>query len=80
VEFREVSEFRFLPRNANVPFSEDECINAFGYWTDEEWANNRVIVVGPNQTPETNWLMAIEFMSGAVIAVQAASAHARVDA
>ena len=77
VEFREVSEFRFLPRDAKLPFTEDDCVDAFGYWMDEEWAK-RVITTGPGRTPNPRWLTAIEFMSGAVIAVQAASAHARI--
>ena len=79
VEFRVVSEFRFLPRDAKLPFTEDDCVSTFGYWTDEEWADG-VIVTDPTQTPDPRWLTAIDFMSGAVIAVQAASAHARIAA
>ena len=79
LEFRHVSEFRFLPRSAEFPFTEDDCVNSFGYWTDEDWADG-VIVIEPGQSPEPTWLMAIDFMSGAVIAVQAASAHARIEA
>jgi hypothetical protein len=79
VEFREVSEFRFQPRDAELPFTEDDCVSTFGYWTDEDWADG-VIVVEPSQTPNPKWLTAISFMSGAVIAVQAASAYARIEA
>ena len=79
VEFREVSEFRFLPRDAKLPFTEDDCVNTFGYWTDEDWADG-VIITEPTQTPDPSWLTAIDFMSGAVIAVQAVSAHARIAA
>lgn len=79
VEFRKVSEFRFLPRNAGLPFTEDDCVSSFGYWTDEDWADG-VIVAEPSQTVDPSWLTAIYFMSGAVIAVQAASAHARIEA
>jgi hypothetical protein len=79
VEFREVSEFRYLPRNAELPFTEDNCVSAFGYWTDEDWADG-VIVTEPSQSPAPNWLTAIDFMSGSVIAVQAAYAHARIEA
>jgi hypothetical protein len=78
VEFQEVSEFRFYPRNAKLPFTEDDCVHTFGFWTDEEWADG-VIATYPTQTPAPSWLTAIEFMSGAVIAVQAASAHARIE-
>jgi hypothetical protein len=77
IEFRDVSEFRFLPRDATVPNSEDDCVGSFGYWTDEDWADG-VIVVEPNQTPDPRWLTAIEFMSGAIIAVRAASATVKI--
>ena len=79
VEFREVSEFRFLPRNVGLPFTEDDCVSSFGYWTDEDWADG-VIFAEPSQTVDPSWLTAIYFMSGAVIAVQAASAHAQIEA
>lgn len=77
VEFREVSEFRFMPRNAELPFTEDDCVNTFGYWVDEDWAEG-VIMVEPGQDSDPSWLTAIDFMSGAVIAVQASSAHAQI--
>ena len=79
MEFREVSEFRFMPRDDELPFSEDDCMNSFGYWVDEGWAEG-VIVAEPNQNPDPAWLTAIVFMSGAVIAVQAKSAHAQIKA
>jgi hypothetical protein len=79
VEFREVSEFRFLPRDAQIPFTEDDCVSAWGYWTDEKWADG-VIMTGPAQTPDPRWLTGIHFMSGATIAVQASSAHATIAA
>jgi hypothetical protein len=79
VEFREVSEFRFQPRDSKQPFTEDDCVNSFGYWTSEDWADG-VIVLESHQTPDPKWLTAIDFMSGAVVAVQAASAHARIEA
>jgi hypothetical protein len=77
VEFREVSEFRFFPRDAERPFTEDDCVSTWGYWTDEEWAD-RVIMTGPTQMPDPRWLTGIYFMSGATIAVQASSAHATI--
>ena len=76
-EFREVSEFRFFPHDNKIPLTEDTCINSFGYWVDEEWAEG-VVMVEPNQTPEHDWLTAIDFMSGAVIAVPASSTHALI--
>src|SRR6185312_2791547 len=78
IEFREVSEFRFRPRDSARPFTEDDCVDAFGFWTDEDWASG-VTIVEPSQTPDPKWLTAIAFMSGAVLAVQATSAHARIE-
>ena len=79
IEFKEVCEFRFMPRDSEMPFTEDDCINSFGYWVDEDWGEG-VITVEPNQTAEPHWLTAIDFMSGAVLAVQAESASAKVTA
>ena len=79
VEFREVSEFRFMSRDSELPFTDDDCVNSFGYWVDEDWAEG-VIMVEPGQIPEPSWLAAIDFMSGAVIAVQASSTHAQIAA
>lgn len=77
--FSDVSHFRFLPRNSKVPFTEDDCLSSFGYWTDEDWAEG-LIILDPVQTPEPNWLTALDFMSGAVIIVQAESANAEIRA
>ena len=77
VEFREVSEFRFLPRDENIPFSEDDCLSTWGYWTDEDWADG-VFIPDPTSAPDPRWLTAINFMSGATIVVQAESASARI--
>jgi hypothetical protein len=79
VEFREVSEFRFLPRDAELPFSEDDCVSTWGYWTDEAWADG-VFMPNPTKTPDPRWLTGIHFMSGATIVVQAVSAHAQIAA
>jgi hypothetical protein len=80
VEFREVSEFRFLPRDAELPFTEDDCVSDFGYWADEAWADGVFLMPDPTKTPDPRWLTGIHFMSGATIAVQASSAHARIAA
>ena len=77
IEFNEVGEFRFMPRDSELPFTEDDCISSFGYWVDEDWAGG-VIMVGPDQHAEPQWLTAIDFMSGAVLAVQAECANATV--
>jgi hypothetical protein len=77
IEFTEVSEFRFVPRDSGMPFTEDDCISSFGYLANEDWAEG-VIVAEPNQKAEPHWLTAIDFMSGAVLAVQAECANANI--
>jgi hypothetical protein len=78
IEFREVTVFRFHPRNPAKAFTEDDCVNSFGYWVNEDWPEG-VIIAEPSQPPDPRWLTAIEFMSGAIIAVRAASARARIE-
>ncbi len=70
VRFTDVSAFRFLPRRAGVPSTEDRCVSGIGYLTDEEWSNGSVLQGGE---PQPDWLRAFEFQSGAVIAVRAAA-------
>lgn len=36
------------------------------------------MICNPSQAPDAHWLTAIDFMSGAMIAVQADSAHATI--
>ena len=66
-----------MPRDSEMPFSEDDCVNSIGYWVDEEWAEG-VIILEPNQESEPQWLTAIDFMSGAVIAVRAERAKSKI--
>ena len=77
IEFRGVTEFRFQPRDSDVPFTEDDCLSEFGYWTDEDWADG-VMVCDSANDPDPLWLTAIAFMSGAVILVQAEAASATI--
>ena len=79
IEFLEVSEFRFMPRDPVIPFAEDDCVNSVGYWVDEDWAQG-VMMVEPHQKAEPHWLTAIDFMSGALLAVQAEQANAKITA
>ena len=79
VTFGEVRYFRFNPRDAEVPFTEDDCLNAFGYWTDENWVDG-IIVIADGKQPEAHWFTAVEFMSGAVILLQASYANAVIAA
>ena len=68
IEYIDVVEFRFLPRNSAEPFSEDDCINMIGYWIEEEWADG-VVQIDTGDLIEPEWPTAIEFMSGAVLVV-----------
>jgi hypothetical protein len=77
IEFCGVTEFRFQPRDPALPFTEDDCMNSFGYWTDEDWAHGVMVC---DQPPDPSWRTAIEFMSGAIIIVHADSAHATIEA
>ncbi len=77
IEFFEVSEFRFMPRDSEMPFTEDDCINSIGYLVDEDWAEG-ITLAESVQKVQPHWLTAIDFMSGAVLAVQAKSAKANV--
>lgn len=79
VEFCDVIEFRFQPRDPTRPFTEDDLVSSFGFWTDEDWSDG-VIVLEPSQIPDPRWLTAVGFMSGAVIVVQASIARARIKA
>jgi len=73
IEFSEVTEYRFFPRDSELPFTEDDCLSVAGYWTDGDWCDG---VFMTDETPEKNWLTAFGFMSGAIIAVQAERAKA----
>jgi hypothetical protein len=76
IEFRGVTEFRFRARDSDLPFTEDDCLSSFGYWTDEDWAEGSVMIC--EEAADERWLTAIEFMSGAIVLVQAESAHATI--
>lgn len=78
IEFCDVTEFRFRPRDPKMPFTEDDCVRNFGYWTDEDWAEDSVMICHDPQTIDKQALNALEFMSGARVIVQADSAHATI--
>lgn len=78
IEFRGVTEFQLRPRDPKMPFTEDDCVRCFGYWTDEAWAEDGVMICHDPQAVDEQALNAIEFMSGARAIVQADSAHATI--
>ena len=69
----DVTEYRFIPRDPDLPFTEDDCLSEVGYWTDEDWCDG---VFMTDDDPDQRWLTAFGFMSGAIIAIQAARAMA----
>ena len=77
LDFFAVSELRFYPRNSKIPFTEDNCLNCAGYWTDEEWCGG-VFLSENGAVIDSQYLTAFEFMSGAIIVFRAASAIALI--
>ena len=73
--FEGVKEFRFMRRDPGMPFTEDDCVSAIGYLTDESWSHGDVLL---EADPKSDWLTAIEFQSEAVIALRADRATARI--
>ncbi|MCX6854954.1 MAG: hypothetical protein NTV80_08630 [Verrucomicrobia bacterium] len=73
IEFHGVSCFRFMPRDPQLPFTEDNCLSNAGYWTDEDWCD-RVMICEAD--PEPHWLRAFQFQSGAIVAIAADEAKA----
>jgi hypothetical protein len=73
LEFLGVSCFHFMPRDPEMPFTEDNCLSSAGYWTDEDWCDGVMI---SEADPETEWLRAFHFQSGATVAIAADEAKA----
>lgn len=73
LEFHGVSRFRYMPRDPEMPFTEDNCLSSAGYWTDEDWCDGVMIC---EADPETEWLRAFHFQSGATVAIAADEARA----
>jgi hypothetical protein len=71
--FHGVSRFHFMPRDPEMPFTEDNCLSSAGYWTEEDWCDGVMICDAP---PESNWLRAFDFQSGAIVAIAAEEAKA----
>jgi hypothetical protein len=71
--FLGVSSFRFMPRDPEMPFTEDDCLSSAGYWTDEDWCDGVMVFEGDL---ESGWLRAFAFQSGAIVAIAADEAQA----
>ena len=75
ITFEGVREFRFRGRDSEMPFTEDDCLSAMGYQSDQPWSEGNVLL---SEDTEEDWLHAFEFQSGALIAVRADRANARI--
>jgi hypothetical protein len=76
LRFDDVSRFEFKPRDANVPFTEDDCLATVGYLADADWCKGIFWTEG---VPEVDWMHAFEFMSGAVIALQSKESRVTIE-
>lgn len=73
LEFHGVSCCRFMPRDPEMPFTEDNCLSSAGYWMDADWCDGVMIC---DTEPEGEWLRAFDFQSGAIVAIAADEAKA----
>lgn len=66
--FEGVSRFQVMPRDPEMPFTEDDCLSSAGWWVDEEWCGGVMVCEGDEGC---GWLRAFEFQSGAIVAIVA---------
>lgn len=75
LRFDEVSRFEFSPRDPDLPFTEDDCLSTVGYLADEDWCEG---IFWTDAVPDEDWMLAFEFMSGAIIALCANSSKVTI--
>ncbi len=73
LEFHGVTSFHFMPRDSEIPFTEDDCLSSVGHWTNEGWCKGVMICEADS---ETGWHRAFQFQSGATVAIAADEAKA----
>lgn len=66
--FEGVSHFQVMPRDPEMPFTEDDCLSCAGWWVDEEWCDGVMICEGGECS---GWLRAFGFQSGAIVVIGA---------
>ena len=71
-----VSHFEFKPRDPKMPFTEDDCLESFGFISNDEWRDGQFWI---DNIPEENWLWSFAFQSGAEIIVGAKSAVVQIE-
>jgi len=73
--FYGISRFEFKPRDGDLPFTEDDCLSTMGYLSNEVGCEE---IFWTEEAPENEWMHAFEFMSGAVIVLQAEKSSATI--
>ena len=75
LEIREVTSLELQPRTADVPFTEDDCLDNVAFLSDEAWGQEPFVRAG---APDDDWRWVFGFMSGAAIVVAAGTATLHV--
>ena len=70
-----VTHFSFLPRDSELPFTEDDCLASFGYDNDEDWPEGQFWV---DEQPADDWRWSFIFQSGAELRVSGATGSIEV--
>jgi hypothetical protein len=78
IEFHQISLFDLETSRSHSVNSGDDCVHCIGYRHPSP-APDDVIVLEPGQVPDPAWLTAIQFASGTIMTLQAASARAIID-
>jgi hypothetical protein len=75
ISFTSVISFEFRPRDPELPFTEDDCLNTAGFLSPDNPSNEVFVAV---DIIDPNWKHAFEFMSGAIIGIQANESKATI--
>ncbi|MCP4490416.1 MAG: hypothetical protein GY820_24315 [Gammaproteobacteria bacterium] len=75
VELKGVDQFKVVPRDSKMPFTEDDCLSSFGYDCDEDWADGQSWI---DSKPEDHWWWSFYFQSEAEFLIQGEIAHAEI--
>ncbi|MGY5450830.1 hypothetical protein ACVFI8_07800 [Agarivorans sp. MS3-6] len=71
-----VSQFEFKPRDSEIPFTEDDCLESFGFISGDDWCDGQFWV---DKAPDDSWLWSFIFQSGAEIIIGAKSAIVKIE-
>lgn len=68
LDIRGVYHLEVRPRDPDMPFSEDDCLESIGYVSEENWGQEEFWHDGP---PEPSWRWVFSFQSGTAVVVGA---------